>query len=315
MLATTERQRRFAVLAWAVLGFTVLVALGGSVVRATGSGAGCGDHWPRCRGQILPTSPSLETVIELTHRLTTAVAAVAFVALVVLAFRVFGRRHPVRIAVVVSALLLVLEALIGAALVRYGWVDADTSLGRLIVVPLHLANTFLLLAALSLTAWWGSGHPPPTRLRWDGPTARLATMAGLMLVVAVFGAWNALADTLHPAQSIADGLQAELGDSSPFLVRVRVLHPAVAIGAGIAIAAMAFSIADGAAATTRRLGIAVVSIVVAQFALGALNLFLLTPVETQVLHLAVADLLWITLVLFAASVLSDVSAPEPAGVA
>lgn len=291
-----------------MLGFTVLVILGGSVVRATGSGAGCGDHWPRCQGQIFPTSPSAETIIELTHRLMTGAAAIGFILLLMLAFRVFPSGHRVRRATVASLALFIVEALIGAALVLYGWVDDDASLGRLIVVPLHLMNTFFLLGALSLTAWWGSGRPAPARR--SPLTRRFALMAGLLLLVGAFGAWNALADTLHPAGSIGEGIAAELADTSPFLLRVRVLHPVVAIAAGTVVAFLAFPIADRAFAMTRSLGFAVVGIILGQFALGVLNLFLLTPVETQVLHLAVADALWITFVLFAASALAAVPAPQ-----
>jgi heme A synthase len=308
MSSRSEHNRGFSVLASAVLGFTVLVILGGSVVRATGSGAGCGDHWPRCRGQIIPTSPSTETVIELTHRLMTGVLGLGFVVLVVLAFRWFHHHHPVRRAAAASVALFVVEAVIGAALVRYGWVDDDTSLGRLIVVPLHLINTFLLLAALALTAWWGVGRDAPHRLRWDPLTKRLAVASGLLLVVGVFGAWNALADTLHPADSIADGIQAELADASPFLVRIRVLHPLVAVASGLVVAAIVYPIADRSSAVTRRLGRAVVAIILGQFLIGAVNLFLLTPIETQVIHLAAADVMWVGLVLFAASALADASA-------
>jgi cytochrome c oxidase assembly protein subunit 15 len=293
---------------------TVLVILGGSVVRATGSGAGCGDHWPRCQGQILPSSPSTETIIELTHRLMTGAAAVGVVVVLVLAYRLFPLRHRVRRAAAVSAALFVVEALIGAALVLYGWVDDDTSLGRLVVVPIHLMNTFLLLAALALTAWWGSGRPGPGPLRRSPLTRRIAVMAGLLLVIGAFGAWNALADTLHPAGSLAEGIEAELADSSSFLLRIRAFHPAVAVLAGTVVAFMALRMAEGAAPPTRGLGYAVFGIVLGQFAVGVVNLFLLTPVETQVLHLAVADVLWVTFVLFAASALSVVRARQEVAV-
>lgn len=315
MVPRSDLRRPFAAVAWSVLAFTVLVVLGGSVVRATGSGAGCGDHWPRCQGQILPTSPSAETVIEFTHRAMTGLAAVGFVVMIVLAFRAFTTGHPVRRWVTVALVLFIVEALIGAVLVLYGWVDDDASLGRLIVVPLHLVNTFFLIASLALTAWWGSGRPAPPRLRWDATTRRLAAMGGLLLLVAVLGAWNALADTLHPADSVGGGVAAELADDSPFLLRIRVLHPIVAVAAGLVVASMAVALAEGASGRSRRLGIATAAIVFAQFLVGVLNLFLLTPVETQVLHLAVADALWITFVLFAAAVLAEQPAPRPVVVA
>src|SRR5665213_3823423 len=54
--------------AWFAVFYNVAVILWGALVRATGSGAGCGNHWPLCNGQVIPVSPGLHTVIEFTHR-------------------------------------------------------------------------------------------------------------------------------------------------------------------------------------------------------------------------------------------------------
>ncbi len=51
-------QAWFSRYAWGVLLWNVLVALWGAYVRATGSGAGCGSHWPTCNGEILPRAPA-----------------------------------------------------------------------------------------------------------------------------------------------------------------------------------------------------------------------------------------------------------------
>ena len=54
--------------AWGLLAYNVAVILWGAVVRATSSGAGCGDHWPLCNGVVLQSNPRLATLIELAHR-------------------------------------------------------------------------------------------------------------------------------------------------------------------------------------------------------------------------------------------------------
>src|SRR6478672_13461763 len=79
--------RRFRRFAWAVLAYNVLVILWGALVRASGSGAGCGNHWPLCNGQVIPVSPSLHTVIEFTHRMMTGGSAFVVLALLVWTFR------------------------------------------------------------------------------------------------------------------------------------------------------------------------------------------------------------------------------------
>lgn len=136
--------RRYA---WATLGLTLFVILFGAVVRITGSGAGCGQHWPSCNGEVVHLPRRLETIIELTHRVTSGLALLFVVGLVVFAVRT----HPpggVRTASYVALAFMVVEALIGAALVLFGLVDQDASLGRALVMPAHLVSTYALTAAL-----------------------------------------------------------------------------------------------------------------------------------------------------------------------
>src|SRR5947209_20626321 len=85
------RNQRFALYAWSVLAYNVLVILWGAFVRATGSGAGCGNHWPLCNGGVVPRGPTVQTVIEFTHRATSGVALISVVVLIVWAYRAFPR--------------------------------------------------------------------------------------------------------------------------------------------------------------------------------------------------------------------------------
>jgi heme A synthase len=309
----TSSPRAYAALGWSVLALTLIVILGGAVVRATGSGAGCGETWPRCRGHLIPFSPTSETLIEFTHRLTTVALAIAIVALIVWTRRLFPPHHRVRRTLWVALGLFVLESLIGASLVVFGWVDTDASIGRALVVPLHLVNTFLLVAALALVAHFGGGgerFEVHLERPWD---RRVLGGLVIILVIAASGALNALADTLHEAESVVGGIRAEFGRAAPFLLRLRTVHPVVAVAGGIAVYVLAGRLAGLAGPVARRLARAVQVVVWAQFAIGIANIALLTPLEAQIVHLLAADALWILFVLLGARVLAVPAASRGRG--
>ena len=276
---------RFSYLAWAILVFTVLVVVGGGIVRATGSGDGCGTTWPVCSDRLFPSNPGLETMIEYGHRLMSGATILGILVLFLLARRLYERGDLVRWGASAALGLIVLEALIGASLVLFGWVDDDTSIARMIVVPLHLTNTSLLVGALTVTAWWSSGNPAPVAADKPGVSRRLGLGAGGLLVVATAGALNALADTLYPADGFVSGVRDEFAADAPWLIQVRVLHPVLAILVGLGVAYLAVSLGAGKGNTTQRLARAVSWLVLAQFAVGFINVLLATPLETQVIHL------------------------------
>src|ERR1700723_443803 len=138
--------------AWVVVGYNVLVILWGALVRATGSGAGCGNHWPLCNGQVIPLSPGLHTVIEFTHRCMTGGSTFLVIGLLVWTFRGTVKGQAARVMAVASMVLLLNEAVLGALLVKLGYVTGNQSIGRVVLLSIHLSNTLLLLAALTLTA-------------------------------------------------------------------------------------------------------------------------------------------------------------------
>ena len=173
----------FSYLAWAVLAFTVLTILGGAIVRATGSGDGCGETWPHCTDRIFPINEGLEGFIEFGHRLMSGAALIGVVALYLWARRLYQRGDLVRWWATAALVFMIAEALIGASLVLFGWVDDDTSIGRMIAVSLHLANTMLLVGSLTFTGWWSSGNPTPRPEVQRSSRRRLAFgAAGLILV-------------------------------------------------------------------------------------------------------------------------------------
>jgi heme A synthase len=298
---------KFARYAWGVLAVNIGVILWGAFVRATGSGAGCGSHWPLCNGVVIPRAPQIETLIEFTHRISSGLALLLVAGLLVWAFRAHPKGHPARLGAVLSMLFIITEALVGAVLVLFSWVAHDSSSGRVISISVHLVNTFLLLAALTLTAFWGSGGKP-IRLRGQGGLS-LAFLLGLLSVIllGVTGAVTALGDTLFPASSLQEGLAQDFSPSAHFLIRLRVWHPIIAILTGAYVMMLAGLIAMfKTEKSIRRSAIGLLVLFLVQLSAGLFNLVLLAPVWMQIIHLLLADLVWIGLILLMANTLSQV---------
>ncbi|HEV2146920.1 MAG TPA: COX15/CtaA family protein [Longimicrobiaceae bacterium] len=295
----------FAKFAWGVLAYNLAVVAWGAYVRATGSGAGCGDHWPRCDGEVIPRLASAEQVIEFTHRVTSGIAALLVLGMLVWALRAFPRGHVVRRAAAASMVLMVIEALLGAGLVLFQLVADNASGYRAFSMVAHLVNTFFLLGAIALTGWWASGGRP-VRLRGQGAAAALLAVgvAG-MVVLGASGAIAALGDTLFPATSLREGIRQDFSPTAHFLLRLRIFHPAIALAVGAYLVLAARLVARlRPGRTTRRLALALAVLYAVQIGAGFLNLALLAPVWMQLVHLLLADLVWISLVLFGASALA-----------
>ena len=288
--------RRFTLYAWLVIAWNVATILWGAFVRASGAGAGCGSHWPLCNGQVLPRAPAVETLIEFSHRASSGVALLLVVGLVIFSRRIGAPGNLVRRAAWASLAFVLAEALIGAGLVLFGWVAQDQSQGRAIAVSLHLVNTLLLLAALTVTAR-AAALPPDTRLHWSRSTGFMwgTGLAGLAILGAT-GAIAALGDTLFPARSLAQGLAADASAAASDLVRLRVVHPVLAVLIGGGVLAFAGRLAMGGRETARLAAWLRIAIVV-QWVAGAANIVLLAPVWMQLVHLLLADATWILLML------------------
>nr|MDP9114106.1 COX15/CtaA family protein [Acidobacteriota bacterium] len=212
---------RFARFAWGVLAYNVAVILWGAIVRATGSGAGCGGHWPLCNGDVLPDVSKIGTAIELTHRLMSGAALVLVVAIVLGAWKTFASGHPARRWAAWSLVFILTEALLGASLVLLGHVARNESVGRVYSLGLHLVNTFLLLASLALTARAATRKMGKFSLVLSWPLIAL-------VLVAIAGAITALGDTLFPAHTLAEGMRDDFSSTASFLIRLRVIHPILA---------------------------------------------------------------------------------------
>lgn len=291
--------RRFA---WAVLAYFIAVILWGTLVRATGSGAGCGDHWPLCNGTVMQHSPRVDTIIEFTHRITSGISFFSAVGLLIWTFAGTVRGHLARSMAVASVAFTLVEAILGALLVKLGLTAQSQSPLRAPYLALHLTNTLLLLAALTLTA-----HMLSRRHGYLRKTVRLVAPVGaalgvfIVLVVGVTGSLAALGDTLFPATSLSSALAQDFSATSGWLVRWRWTHPTVAFLASIFLIWLLVRAARRTAYWDNRVLSAVVLLLLAtQYVLGVLDVVLLAPVWMQVVHLLGADTLWAALVVLTA---------------
>lgn len=278
--------------AWFVLGLNVLVILLGALVRATGSGAGCGRSWPTCQGQVVPELEGA-TAIEFTHRAISGLALIAVVVLAVFVWRATTAGHPARTGAALSVVAIIGEALIGALIVLAEWVNEDSSVARAISVPLHLVNTFFLLAALTLTIFWLQGG---ARLdfKHDRRTTLAVVLGGVALVlIAATGAITALADTLFPKIPGSD-----LSDESHFLTDLRIVHPVLAT----TVVTVGWWLSHRVGSPNRWTSTIYV-LVALMLVSGVINVLLGVPVWMQLVHLALADLLWIAYVFVSAEAL------------
>ena len=294
-----QAPRRYRRASIAYLTYTVAVILWGALVRATLSGDGCGDHWPLCNGEVVPLAPSIETMIELTHRVTSGLAWV-----IALAFVIWSRRvgHVgARRGALWSFVFMTTEALVGAGLVLLEMVAHNPDTARGYWAAAHLANTLLLLAALTLHTYWAYGG---AAIRWSRRAWIYAFALVGWVVLGASGAIAALGDTLFPSSTLTEGIEADFSSSSHLFLRLRTVHPILALAVG----ALTFYLVGRELGAQRRVALAVGALLVVQIGLGFLNVLLLAPVWLQLVHLLGADLLWIALCWMAAGALNPARA-------
>ena len=302
----------FARLAGGVTLATVLVVLFGAVVRITGSGAGCGQHWPTCHGDIAHLPRSVETWIELGHRTTSGLDFLGVLALSIVAWQRFPGWHPARLAAAAALALILVEVVIGARLVLLSLVGSNMSFDRAVIMPAHLVTTSLLLGALGATTYFGSAArvvPQPDRSLVERAALRAAfrfivVAALLLLLVSMTGAVTALGDTVYPVQGATplEHIQNDQAADAHFLGKLRVIHPLLAVlGVGGLWVAASRARSACPAPLVQRLGYLLYAGGGLALLVGVLNVMLGAPGYLQVIHLAVACLLWLTTVLLASA--------------
>ena len=274
------KMKNYSRFAWAFLAYNFYVILGGAYVRATGSGAGCGEHWPLCNGVVVPNFSTFHTIIEYTHRVSSGIVGIGSIILLVWAFKVTKKKDPIRISAIIAFCFVVFEALLGAGLVIFGLVANNSSYFRAIVMSLHLVATFILIASISLTAAWSSGFKFN---KFNMQTKKFLPVSLIivgMFVVGMSGAITALGDT--------------------------VFRPNFAIIVAIYTVFTAWSLTNkNSSSIQKKLTFSITGIFILQIFIGFINIALLAPVWMQIIHLLIADIAWIFCVLFCSQALSE----------
>lgn len=281
-----------------VLIYNIFVILLGAVVRATGSGAGCGSHWPSCNGEVIPTAPEIETLIEFSHRITSGLSLLFILILFIWVFKSYDRGTKARIAVTFVAIFLILEALIGAGLVLFELVGDNSSVLRAIIIALHLVNTFLLLGSNAmLYEWIKYGAPQKLIISKNGRQIFILIVL-LFLVLGASGAITALGDTLFPSDSLVEGLEQDFRGEN-FLLQLRVYHPMIALAIGMVFYIIYKNfLSKSKNQRMNKYFKILIGIYLGQLVLGVVNVLLLAPVWMQLIHLLLADVIWIFFVLW-----------------
>lgn len=314
-------------LAWFALGLTVLVNLQGAVVRATGSGAGCGEHWPKCNGEIIPLAPTVETLLEFSHRLLSLTVFILAIWLVVRAYRSRLERPGLWYVALGALCFVVLQSLVGAFTVLMSLTGTNTSMLRGVILPIHLINSFSALGAFVLAVLYARPQTPGRfDLRRHASVAVLiATGLAGMYLLTFTGGIAALGNTIFPAESLREGLAADFAPESHPLIRLRTFHPLIGITVGVYLflsLGLIYKIRNVPAVrvVSRRL----LLIYVVQMLIGTVNFAMLAPIVLQLLHLSVAMLAFAVFVVMAACALGEQTdslsvtptpAPTPAALA
>ena len=265
---------------------SILSILAGAFVRATGSGDGCGSTWPTCKGKIIPQLSDTSEVIEFSHRSVSGILLIVTL-IIFIKSRNMSKGSIVRTTVNFLTFFVLFEAAIGAVIVLYEWVGLNSSLPRIIAVPIHLVNTFGLLACYAILYKVLLNNFKNIKQLWD---RRFVFIAFLFLLSGATGSITALADVLFPSASFYEGLMEDFDRTSEVLTRLRILHPMVATGLSVALIIESRKVQKDYKINVKFFQILVFIAVI----LGVLNVLSNILLLLSILHLAIADLLWIT---------------------
>ncbi len=311
---------KFAKFAWFVLVYNVIVILWGVFLRASKSGDGCGQHWLTCGGEIVPSAPELKTVIEFSHRITSALDGFIVIALLVWTFFKWKKGETnsrVLKTAIGSFVFVIVEGLLGAGLVLTGNTAETLTAARPFWMAAHLLTTLILLTFLTLTAWFASGGKPFNFA--VAPKVKLFFLLAIFgfLLVGMSGSVAALSSMIFPAATLSEGVAKDFSETSHVLLRLRVFHPILSVALGVFLIFFTGWIKSKAAenAIVKRCANVLSILVFAQIAWGALTFLTLAPIVMQLVHLLLADAIWITFVLMTAAYLALENEPEVVAVA
>jgi heme A synthase len=260
--------------------------LAGAIVRATGSGDGCGSTWPTCKGRVIPELSDIPELIEFSHRAVSGILLVVTL-IIFLKTRDLEKNNLKKVISNYLTFFVVLEAVIGAVIVLFEWVGLNSSLPRIVAVPIHLVNTFGLLACF--IALYKVVKDDQQSIKGIVDNQFLVVLC-LFLLSGATGSITALADVLFPSESFIQGFVEDFDETSELLTRLRILHPIVASLLSITLFFESNRLKKTYKLNTKSLKLMVLVAVT----LGVVNVLSNIWLPLSVFHLAIADFLWIT---------------------
>ena len=265
--------------------FSIVSIIAGAIVRATGSGDGCGASWPTCNGEIIPELDTPSELIEFSHR---SVSGVLLIITLIIFVKSFKDEVPTLQKKIIWSLtfFVLLEALIGAVIVIYEWVGMNSSAPRIIAVPLHLVNTFGLLGTYTLLFYLTQNSKTTLNNFFD---RGFKIGLFLFLLSGATGSIAALADVIFPSESFITGLAEDFDTNSEVLIRLRILHPIVASALSLYLYSEANRLQNEYQVITKNIKLLILLGVL----LGVSNVISNIILPLSILHLLMADLLWI----------------------
>ena len=267
---------------------SVFSIIAGAIVRATGSGDGCGSSWPTCNGEIIPKLNTSSELIEFSHR---SISGILLIITLIIFVKSFNDEVPILQKRIIWFLtfFVVLEALIGAVIVVYEWVGLNSSTPRIIAVPLHLVNTFGLLGTYTLL-FHLTKNSKTSLINFFDKGFKIGLF--LFLLSGATGSIAALADALFPSESFLTGLAEDFDSKSQILTRLRILHPLFASALSVYLYSEANRLQSEYKVITKNIKLLILLGVL----LGVLNVVSNIILPLSILHLLIADLLWIVYV-------------------
>jgi protoheme IX farnesyltransferase len=246
---------------------------------------------------------AISKIIEASHRGMTGLVAIFAVIIAIWAFREFPKGHLARKAATAIVGFTILEALIGALIVKLGWVTTNDSAARAAGMCAHVVSTFFLVGSITVAGLAGSGLRP-LRFKGQSSIGWILGMGGFgICTLAMSGAISALGHTLKPTDNV---LKAALNPATHWMVRVQPLHPLIAISIGLylllACGLVIHLRPDPMVKAATRW---VVGLYLCQLLLGTLNIWFKAPIPMQMAHLVLADVNWISLVVMSSFALGS----------
>tara|TARA_B100001079_G_scaffold117446_1_gene100990 strand:- start:2282 stop:3172 length:891 start_codon:yes stop_codon:yes gene_type:complete len=265
---------------------SIVSILAGAFVRATGSGDGCGATWPTCKGRIIPALTDTSELIEFSHRSVSGLLLIVTL-IIFLKSRKFQKGSLVKSVTNYLTFFVVFEAVIGAVIVLFEWVGLNSSLPRIVAVPIHLVNTFGLLGCFAILNKILQDDLKEIKLIFN---RNFILISSMFLLSGATGSITALADVLFPSASFIEGFLEDFDKTSEILTRLRILHPIISSALSVVLYVYSTRINKKYGVNVKLLKTFVIIAVL----LGVLNVISNIVLPLSILHLAIADFLWIS---------------------